>query len=140
MHHSLFDSPTSRLVIHVCKRLFPALEAPPELDRPWILDDRCQLRFEPAGDSMIIALEMPERHLDLQQLTRLLILPAQGWPLPLAASLCPQTMQPVLFIRMPLAGMDEDLLLQAIASLKQARQRWLAWPATAMHSRDGTAA
>lgn len=136
MHQALFPPLVSGLLVHVRNRLFPSLAATLELDRPWIFDDQCQLRFEPVADHLVTLLDMPERHLDLQQLTRLLTLPAQGWPLPLAASLCPQTLQPVLFIHLPLARLDEDLLLQAIKSLQQARQRWLAWPASALAGHD----
>lgn len=136
MHQALFPPLVSGLLIHVRNRLFPSQAATVELDRPWIFDDRCQLRFEPVADHLVTMLDMPELHLDLQQLTGLLTLPAQGWPLPLAASLCPQTLQPVLFIHLPLARLDEDLLLRAIKSLQQARQRWLSWPASAVAGHD----
>jgi hypothetical protein len=130
MHRSPFSPLTAGIILHARARLFPALAAQIELDQPWPCADGCCLQFEQTDDVLLVVLKMPERHLDLQQLKQLLMLATHGWPNPLAAGLSGETLQPVLFTRLPLDRLDYDLLLLAIVTLQQARQRWLAAPAT----------
>lgn len=91
----------------------------------WRLRDGALLHVDTADDEILIALSMPETHLDLQQLEQLLLLCGQGWPAPLAASLNADETQALLFVRLEHADLEIERVCQAVLALHQARGRWL---------------
>lgn len=91
----------------------------------WRLRDNTVLHFDVTDDAILIALHMPEMHLNVYQLEQLLMLCGQGWPVPLIASLSADETQALLFTRLDIAGIGIDSLSRAMSVLLQARGRWL---------------
>jgi hypothetical protein len=128
MQQSTFDPHIQEIIASAEKRLLPALPATQLADGSWQFDDTATLHFEDGREALLIVLRMPEKHLDAHQLTQLLMLGGQDWPVPLMTSLSGDEAQALLFTRVRMAALDIDLLLQAILILLQARARWLQAP------------
>lgn len=125
MQQSTFDPHIQEIITSAGKCLLRALPATQLADGSWQLDDSTTLHFEDGRDALLIVLRMPEKHLDAHQLTQLLMLGDQDWPVPLTASLSGDEAQALLFTRLQISALDQDRLMQAILILLQARTRWL---------------
>jgi hypothetical protein len=128
MPKQTFDSYLHNIIAGAGKRLPYAGAADPLADGSWQLDDGTALHFEPDEEELLIILRMPERHLDVHQLTQLLMLGDHAWPIPLATGLSADEAQALLFTRIRIASLDIDILLQVILTLLHVRKRWLQIP------------
>ncbi|MDB5992466.1 MAG: hypothetical protein JWQ10_3869 [Herbaspirillum sp.] len=129
MQQSTLDPHIQEIIANAGKFLHRALPAAQLADGSWQLDDSTTLHFEDGRDDLLIVLRMPEKHLDAHQLTQLLMLGGQDWPVPLTASLSGDEAQALLFTRLRMSALDQDRLMQAVLILLQARTRWLQAPA-----------
>lgn len=137
MSQQTFDSHLLNLLADARKRLPAKTSANERADGAWDMGDGVTLHFEQSGEELLMILRMPEKHLDPHQLTQLLMLCDQGWPIPLAASLDADDAQALLFTRLWIATLDTDALSQAILALQHARGRWLQAP-PAIHAASRT--
>jgi hypothetical protein len=119
------DPDLLKIIADTASRLSPATPVNILADGSWQFDDNAALHFEPCDGTLLAVLRMPEQHLDVTQLMQLLALGAMDWPAPIAASLCANEAQALLFTRLRVPGLDADILTQAVLTLLQARKHWL---------------
>jgi hypothetical protein len=119
------DSDLLQIITDTASRLCPGTPLKILGDGSWQFDDNAALHFEPSEGTLLAVLRMPEQHLDATQLMQLLALGAMDWPTPIAASLCANEAQALLFTRLRLPELDAGILTQAVLTLLQARKHWL---------------
>jgi hypothetical protein len=119
------DPDLLKIISDTAKQLSPGTPLKVLADGSWQFDDNAGLHFEPCEGTLLAVLRMPEQHLDAIQLMQLLALGAMDWPTPIAASLCANEAQALLFTRLRVPGLDADILTQAVLTLLQARKHWL---------------